>query len=283
MRLSPSFVIAGAWLLALGGGCQTYPTLKNLPVDCSTQDQYDLSTIDDFEGTLSWFASADSLAPAAGVSATAEPNDGGGLCGSKTAVVFRSSHANDWGSAFGNYGFGTRDGSPYEGVAFWARAPGNTGKSLSVGLDDKNTYSSDTVTTNCKQYGDGGMNQPTGGFQDPMGNIVSGVVGAPSLPDQCGNSYSAPLLVSESWRFYTLPFTAFNQTAMPNRVPNAVFSGGNVPGNGLLTTELMSIGFHLPKEAEVELWVDTLSFYRHKGWTGRGDAGVVSDAAQTDQ
>src|SRR4051812_24642458 len=164
MRYATRFVAAGAWLLALGGGagCQTYPTLKNLPVDCSAQDRYELSTIDDFEGTLSWFKSADSLAPTDDVSVSlmAQANDGGGLCGSAMALVFRSIHANDWGSSFGDYGFGTRDGSAYEGVAFWARAPGNTGKSLSVALEDKNTYHVDDPNlpqTNCKQYGDGGV------------------------------------------------------------------------------------------------------------------------------
>jgi hypothetical protein len=37
-----------------------------------------------------------------------------------------------------------------------------------------------------------------------------------------------------------------------------------VPGTGLLTTELFSLGIRPPKEAPFELWIADMGFYRKK-------------------
>ncbi len=107
--------------------------------------------------------------------------------------------------------------------------------------------------------------------------IMGSVADAPE-PDQCGNPYAVVQVVTNDWRFYTIPFGAFQQVATPNRVPNAALTEvGPEPGTALLTKALVSLTFRMPKAATMELWIDNLTFYRKAG-TGGGDAGV--DAAQ---
>ena len=194
----------------------------------------------------------------------------GARCGSATAGVLRADHCNDWGALFGFNVGAPRDVSAagpqgaFEGFSFWARAPGNTGKSFTLVLDDTNTVSS---AGKCKDYGDAGVaGQTTGPGTDQNGNpISSGGSVSVSPPDACGNSYSAMVVVSTGWRFYTVPFTQFTQAANQNRVPNAVFAAGTVPGTGLVTSGLMSLVMRMPREERMELWIDALSFYRKKG------------------
>ena len=288
--MSTTMLRPGVFLLGIGvaAGCQPYATLVDVPVDCSVEDGYEFQTpMELFEmvGAAGWWTQGDDLATAGGVTATVDPIAEGARCGSHAALVLRSSHANDWGTLFGFNNFGPRDESAYEGMSFWARAPGNTTKGFTILLDDPNTA---TVTTggHCKDYSaDGGVDggnsgQMTGTIVDQNGNVISGTSTAQPLPDQCGNSYSKVLTVTTGWRFYTLPFTQFTQGPTPNRVPNEVLTEtGTVAGTGLLTSALQNLVLRMPKEAVMELWIDNLSFYRKTGAPAAAvaDAGALMD------
>ena len=54
--------------------------------------------------------------------------------------------------------------------------------------------------------------------------LISGATITAPPPDACGNSYSTVLPVTTDWQLYTIPFSQFHQTAMPNRVPNAALT-----------------------------------------------------------
>jgi hypothetical protein len=206
--------------------------------------------------------------------------------------VIRVSHHNDWGincsfNSFadhttnpdGSWWYFPRDESAWEGLSFWARAPGNTSKGFTLALDDANT----TVNTKggkCKAYNaaDGGLGGSTiNAALDPAtGQVISGSAIASRQPDECennkGNSYTDVVTVTSEWVFYTIPWVQFAQQAFPNRVPNSVLTEtGNVPGTGLLTNELFSLAIRPPKEVQFELWIDKLGFYRKK----KPDAGQM--------
>jgi hypothetical protein len=282
--------------VGLGGaiGCTAYPTLKvAAPLDCSVEDQYEFQSpmIDTFEPgeNLTWFSSGDpNFMPTVAV----EPITDGTRCGSTGALVYRTAHNNDWGSLIGDYGFPGptgRDGSMYEGLSFWARAPGNTNKTFTILLGDANTNcggTADPMTglcpdppgAYCKTYStpDGGSGAPLGTVYDPAtGMPISGTTMQAPPADSCGNAYFLVATVTADWRLYTFPFGMFQQGNMPNHVPNSVFTMiGSVPGTALLTTKLTNFTLRMPKEATVELWMDNLSFYRKKGSATGSDGGT---------
>ncbi len=284
--------------LALVGAvaCTAYPTFKNLPLACDAEAGYELLTIEtrSGDGMANLWGSSDTPDastyvcgdPLFRVQTCVEPIPDGPRCGNATALVMRSAGNNDWGSLFGINNFGPRDASAYEGLAFWARAPGNTTKEFTILLGDTNTTClgmaadggvCDTQPSNCITYAgaDGGTGT---GVTDGTGMLLPGTISSAPERDQCGNVYSVPRVVTGDWAFYTIPFSAFQQGAMPNRVPNALLTQtGPVPGTALLTGKLLSLGFRMPKAAIMELWLDKVSFYRKAG-TGGGDAGV--DAPQ---
>jgi hypothetical protein len=82
------------------------------------------------------------------------------------------------------------------------------------------------------------------------------------------------MVVTSEWRFYPIPFSAFQQADNPNRVPNTALTDvGTVPRTGLLTSALRTLILRAPKEAEMDLWLNNLAFYRKKGVTTGADAG----------
>ncbi len=286
----------GLALLALGGafGCNAYPTLKNVPIDCNADSAYDFQYIYSFDTTtasLQFYGSGDH--PDADVSTTpiVQPLTDGARCGSTTALLLHSYHNDDWGSLFGIYAFGPRDESAYQGLSFWARSPGNTTKAFTALLDDTNTENLampatcsldagtapspvDGGSVVCKNYcmPDGGTSGVGYGIDTTTGLPIGGATTTAPPADACGNSYYVVPQVTSGWQFYTFPFTEFRQLAEPNRVPNAHFPGTeSSPGTHLLTSALMGLTFRMPPEADMNLWLSHLGFYRKK--TG-GDAGV---------
>jgi hypothetical protein len=289
---------AVVFFLALCGalGCNAYPTLKNVPTDCNADSAYDFQYIYSFDTTtasIQFYGSGDH--PDADVSTMpmVQPLTDGARCGSTNALLLHSNHNDDWGSLFGIYAFGPRDESAYQGLSFWARSPGNTSKGFTVLLDDTNTENLTTPavcsldagtppspvdggSVVCKNYcmPDGG----TGGSAyaiDPTTNLpVGGATSTAPPPDACGNSYYVVTQVTAGWQFYTFPFTEFHQLAQPNMVGalNTVFTNkGSSPGTHLLTSALMGLTFRMPPEANMNLWLSHLGFYRKKTV---GDAGV---------
>src|SRR6266700_2051329 len=285
-----------ALLLCLGCvfGCTAYPTLKSVPLDCTADSGYQFLVIDNLEtvGPAQWVTAGDMTSAAAVAEVDAIP---GGRCNSTAALVLRSSHHNDWGSLFGFNNFGPRDASAYEGLSFWSRAPTGTTPSFSLLLDDPNTSNpiaavcdvdggAPTSTPDsgptqvCKNYcvPDAGVGAPSMTVYDPAtGMAISGSTTAAPPPDSCGNGYAATQVVASDWRFYTIPFARFQQGYMPNRVPNPVLKvTGAVPDTGLRTAALMNFIIRLPKEAEAELWIDNLAFYRKKAAAADTDGGL---------
>ncbi len=283
---------AGTLLLGLGGvlGCSPYTTLKDVPIDCTADVGYNFQYIesgnalvqdDPPNSTGNWWSAGDTPPPDGGVSrafSTIDQIPDGDRCGSLTADVLHSSHYNDWGSLFGYNVFKAAGAQDYQGISFWARAPGNTTKGFTIILDDDNTASDGSYCTPVDA--DAGTQEQGGGnFYDPStGTIISGSTNAAPLPSQCGNDYSVAMLVTSEWRFYTIPFSAFQQSDKPNRVPNADLTNvGNVAGTGLMTSNLRVLLIRIPREAEMELWIDDLAFYKK---VQGADADAGPDAAR---
>ena len=309
---------AGALLLGFGATCSTYPTYKDLPIDCTAQEGYEFLDLG-LGNFKTWYAAADFTPDAgvpldggdqgAGVSTSSTTQDAadpyvasasvtpveafpdttdGGVCGNTTGGVLRASHNDNWGGFFGTYGFGTTpqnatdsNGLAMDGIAFWARAPGQTSKGFTLSFSDNNTTApthdstapndpSKNVPTFCTYYGsgDGGApvaqgTTPTVTYDPNTGTPLTGggVTRAP-YPNECGNSYNTVVTVTSEWHFYTVPFDKFQQGATPNRVPNGVLDAGTVAGTGLLISNLRFFSIHMPKESEVELWIAGMVFYR---------------------
>jgi hypothetical protein len=210
----------------------------------------------------------------------------GPLCGNSNAGVFRATHNNDWGGMFGKWNFastGPLNASDYEGISFWARAPGQTTKAFTLVLDDNNTYGvanadiAKGLGSNCRSYptdgGTGNEGQSSGTtvvVTDPgTGTPITGSSNSrASYPDECGNSFFSVVELSSEWRLYTIPWRRFMQNATPNRVPNSALVGPDAgavkPESMLLTFALRGLALRMPKEAEVELWMTKLAFYRQK-------------------
>jgi hypothetical protein len=280
---APSFAALACLALGATAGCTAYSTIKSVPLDCSAENAYDIDNID-AEFSMAW-TSADG-SPGAAISAAVAAIPDGPRCGDTTALVATSNNCNDRGSLFGFYAFGKKNESTKEGVSFWARAPGNTGKAFTMLMDDANSYDS---LASCGP--DGGVVPPPpdsgifcttycnldagatnmGTVVDPSTNMVlsSGTSVAPPPSNSCGNDYQAVVTVTSDWRFYTIPFDRFQQQPNPNRVPNATFTeSGTAYGTPLLTSAINNMTFRFPKESAEELWIDHLGFYGKK--TGDG-------------
>jgi hypothetical protein len=274
---SLAFAVLVAVLVALLGlgGCTAYATKKNLPIDCSVENAYDIDNIDSEFG-MSW-SSHDGTTDAGFMPAVQTIPDGA-LCTDTTAFHVTSlNYYNDWGAVFGFYGFGKKIETARQGLSFWARAPGNTNKGLTILIDDPNTYNPSASCTdagmvvppgdagaNCTTYclADGGSTA-TGPVLDPNGNVLSsGTSTAPLPANSCGNSYQTQLTLTADWHFYTIPFSAFHQMNNPDKVPNAALTEtGSAEGTYLLTSSIWNMTFRVPKAAPFDLWFDRLGFY----------------------
>jgi hypothetical protein len=287
---------SGVLFLALAGafGCNAYPTLKPVPVDCTADAAYDVQFIYSFDTVAStnFYGSGDHADADVSTAPVVQPLTDGARCGSADALLLHSDHNNDWGSLFGIYSFGPKNESAYQGLSFWARSPGNTSKSFTILLDDTNTEnlampgtcSADAGTTPapvdggsavCRNYcmPDGGTGGMTPYIDSLTGMVVGGTTSTAPPADACGNSYYVIAQITSGWQFYTFPFSEFRQLAEPNRVPNSHFTNtGSVPGTELLTSALMGLTFRMPPEADINLWLSHLGFYRPKA---AGDGSVV--------
>jgi hypothetical protein len=291
-------------LLGLGGavGCSAYPTLKDEPINCSADSDYEFDP-----NTVSTDMRCDrDSTPDSGQSLPSPVLiEGGGRCGSNQALEISLVHNNDWGAHCPFTSFRTnyvttdggvsislpRDESAWEGLSFWARAPGNVSKGFTVYLDDANTTVMDPNYTpggHDKIYNaaDGGLGGSTiNAAVDPAtGQVISGAAVASRQPDETGNnkgnSYYVVMLVTSEWVFYTIPWKQFTQQPYPNRVPNSILTEtGDVPGTALLTNQLYGLSIVPPKEAPFDLWLDKVTFYRKKGHAPGADAGLDAPAA----
>jgi hypothetical protein len=269
-------------LVGLGGvlSCDSYSTHREVPPNCAEEAGYLFHSVDSFEtvGSANFWTAPDTILGK--VTVTAETIPDGPQCGSRVAAVLRSENLNDWGGLIGFNNFGPRNEAAYEGISFWAKAEGNTGRAFSVLLTDANTEES-APGSKCRTYDAGAPGQGTVTTTVlGTGEIISGSTGASALPDQCGNGYTAVVEITGTWRLYTIPFSAFNQTAQPNRVPNAILTEtGGISGTGIIPAKLQTLIFRMPKEEKMEIWLDNLSFYKRTGTVGGTDAGALDTAA----
>jgi hypothetical protein len=290
---------AAAAALTFSPACDE-PAHAGFVLDCSEEGSYDIIEHYSLQPTLpTWYQYGDTTPDASqtpGVALDANiysvpwtaTIENGGRCGSQVAMVLRSSGFHDYGSGFGDYGIQKStqgntslgcylpdgetancsvDYSGYEGVAFWARSPGaDHTKSVTIQIADAQSYDSNGAATNCL-YQSNTIPAPDGGddsglpmvtVANPTGMTTNGTPtnggGGVQLPvGTCGNNFVFPLVTSENWQLYKIPFSAFYQTATPNKEPR-----------GFDPSTFFWMGVIVPKEAQLELWIDELGFYPKK-------------------
>jgi hypothetical protein len=195
----------------------------------------------------------------------------GGRCGSTAALVLTSSGFHDYGSGYRDYNLGDLvsqtgflngqmgllpyDASKYQGIAFWARSPGATTKAVTLQLTDGSSTDNVSDLTACTYemgFDDAGMATTTVTTTSPNGTTMTstGVSLPPLPPGICGNNFSYVFEFTDEWQLYKIPFSAFFQAQTPNRAP-----GGFDPSTFFV------FGVVVPKEVELELWIDELGFY----------------------
>jgi hypothetical protein len=217
------------------------------------------------------------------------PIEDGGLCGSQTALLLQAHGYQDYGCGFGTYNFGMAqlpctnsndggsvtsiDAGGFQGMRFWARSvdlrpsanPEDTTKTVTLNINDKTSYGGGCNSV-CTVYNypdagaEGGAGFSAGYVPTPSVNSGSSTLptgsgmGGLVLPaDACGNAFTYPLVTSDTWQFYTIPFSAFTQAPRPNRVPT-----------GFDPTSFYQFLITVPKEARLELWIANLGFYGTK-------------------
>lgn len=144
--------------------------------------------------------------------------------------------------------------------------PTATTKNVTIAFDDRHSSSlADYWNTQLKMY----PNPNTQPFPNPCtvpGNTTlcqtitdsQGVMtqvgsGCMVVPNQCGNSFSRTLTLTDQWHLYLLPFSSFGQSITPSRTSE--------PPD--LTT-IFTFAMRMPKESVDEVWIARLGFYRKR-------------------
>jgi hypothetical protein len=246
-------LVSGA-LLACGAG----PARPEPGIDCSIEDDYEFNVLQPMEGTMaSWYGYGD-VTPGAVNTVGLQPIPGG-RCESSAALVITSRGHHDWGSGFGEYqtAMAPVDATDYEGISFWARAEGyGTSSGFLITLGDRNTNPAGMVcvepTTEDLVNGSYTYNQQ--GMIVPVGNRLAGA-------KDCGNSFERAAFARREWYLHRVPFESFVQMANPNLSPT-----------GIDRSALYSFGFSIPKDSNINLWIDDLGLYRHRAPEGAAPA-----------
>lgn len=235
--------LAAAGLTACAGGDPRPP----VAADCSVNDAYDQRILQDMEAGVSWFNFGDSTP--GGLNALEQRAIAEGRCGSSAALVLTVRGHTDWGAGFGEYATAPApvDASGYEGISFWARATG-FGKSSGflLTIHDRNTSEGGGVCTEpmADDVAGGGYTYNEAGMIVPLGGELP-------APGDCGNGFQRAVLAQRHWYLHRLPFESFLQTANPNRVPT-----------GIDRSALYQFAINVPKDSDIELWIDDLALYR---------------------
>jgi hypothetical protein len=77
------------------------------------------------------------------------------------------------------------------------------------------------------------------------------VTGPVPAANACGNSFFTVLVASETWQFHRVPFQSLAQAPWPNRT-----------ASGIDRSQILGRAIRMPKESEVELWIDDFGLYR---------------------
>jgi hypothetical protein len=159
------------------------------------------------------------------------------------------------------------DGAGYDGLTFWARSYDPTGnpttKGFTITINDKESGSG--VDSTCVPYDAGTLANGSTIYTTTgaaMGNTGGSVASAVPPANACGNGFARPLLTTDQWQLYTLPFSSFYQSALPNRI-----------STGFDASSFFQLLVAAPKEAHSALWIDSMGFYRAKGSETVSEAG----------
>jgi len=236
-------VVATSLLSGTGcGGSQRDPP----PIDCAATDAYEVRILEDYEdGSMSFIGFADST-PGAIHNVEVRVIENSGRCGSELAVVLLARGNRDWGGGFGALSSWDGDASGYDGFSFWARSPGRSTKGFTIFVDDPTTV--ELPHRLCvPQAGIAGSSTVV----DVHGTIT--IRGPVPPANACGNSFYAVLFATEEWRFHRVPFASLAQAPWPNRT-----------ANGLDRSAILGRAIRMPKESDIELWIDDFGLYREK-------------------
>lgn len=275
-------LIVRAPLFLFAAGCsESWHSPSEL--DCSPDDTYDkIETYEVDPPAPPWSSYGDNTPGAVRTQMDAaapfptQPIEDGGRCGSFHSLLFQSSGYHDYGSGFLDYNPGNLlplcigsngtdelcpiDAGGYQGVAFWARSPGATTKTVTLQISDGHSFNSATAVTTClynvEDAGSNGVNT----YSTPASaNVPTGssVASAEPPPDACGNYFQYWLITSDDWQFYQIPFGAFHQSAQPDRNPA-----------GFDPTTFFSFTVIVDKESQLGLWFDDFGFYPKKAEGG---------------
>jgi hypothetical protein len=248
-------------------GCGQNDRHASSTVDCSVQAAYEVKTIDEFLGGLSnWFIYADATPGASPVlpNPPNPPASPAPRCGDTAMAEIKVFGHNFYGGGFGNWAlFDNRaDGTGYEGIAFWARSPGNVDKTFTLYVDDGRTAVSSVgglagdvaPGTRCRR--------PP---EDSLGRVACyGGTLPPATPtrvpeaDECGNRFHATVTTTENWQYFLLPWEQLVQFPCPNRLVG-----------GIDPADIAGLEIKFLQGATYDLWLDNFEFYKR-----RADAGL---------
>lgn len=239
--------VARLALFAAALGCSSSLPERSIEPDCAAAERYQLLPYQPLEGaTASWFNFGDDTPGAVNAFEMRELDPP--RCESAWALLLTANGHDDWGAGFGEYqtAMAPIDASEYDGVAFWARATGPT-RGFTLTLQDRYTHPDGMVCTERANsdvlgggytYNEAGMIVPVGG------ELVS--------PLDCGNGYVAVVSAPPVWNLIRIPFRDFRQEALPNLRPE-----------GLDTSALYQFAINVPKDSDLELWIDDLGIYKN--------------------
>ena len=79
-------------------------------------------------------------------------------------------------------------------------------------------------------------------------------------PNDCGNNFSRVIEAHREWFLHLIPFELLQQQPLPNRQPG-----------GIERSAIIQFSLNVPKDSNIELWLDDLGFYRR---ASSADAGA---------
>jgi hypothetical protein len=233
------------------GACAGGPPRPDEVLDCTVEEDYEFLPIQFLEpgAEVPWYSYGD---PSVGsITTVAIVEIPGGRCESTGALVLTSRGHKDWGSGFGEYTSATSPtvATDYEGVSFWARALGygsSTGFQLT--LQDRNTHTAGMVClmAGADQVASGQYTVNEAGMTVPVGTDLP-------APEDCGNGFQTVVAARREWTLHTIPFEAFRQLPQPNLIPSGIDRSG-----------IYQFTVNVPKDANLELWIDNISAYRRR-------------------
>jgi hypothetical protein len=88
---------------------------------------------------------------------------------------------------------------------------------------------------------------------DSMGVMTQVGSGCMVVPNQCGDSFTRTLTLTDQWHLYLLPFSTFGQSITPSRTSE--------PPD---VATIFTFAMRMAKESVDEVWIARLGFYRKK-------------------